>query len=739
MKRIYLTLSLCFFLFFLNSEIYAQNYAVKLDGVNDFLGVTDNSALNPSSVFTVEAWIKADKWENSIYSGVIVGKQATNPDRGYCLTVGKNGRAEFTISINGQWKAVNTPAIMGLNVWYHLAGVYDGSSLKLYINGSLQNTLDISSGNHDPASGSAMRLGDNPTWSGRNFEGSIDEVRIWETARTQTEILDNFTEELTGNETGLLAYWNFNEGSGNTSTTVTDNNLTATFVNMDENTAWVGGFEVPGQDVGVVGIVSPYELGPEFSSEEKVKVEIKNFSTESVSNFSVSYELDGGEPVTENVSVEIMPFEIYVHTFATTENLSGQESCEVKAYTNLTDDANNSNNEMTKVVSPSESTMLFDAEQHSFSSAGQVHNKTLYINEDLSGYSKVLLKISLNCPTGGCDPWDQPAFFYIVHEGVKYEIARYITPYGVPCGDWTFDITDFKSILKGGVNFESYIQVWGATGWLLDAEIVLEPGTPAYEDSKIEPLCVESYWVYGDVNVNPHNPPAKTVTVDANADALKIRMLSTGHGQANTDNAAEFKDATHEIWLNDELAFTQHLWKADCDQNTCSPQNGTWMYARAGWCPGQDIQPWEWDLNGLFTPGEELNFEYKLQPYTNLNNTGYNNGSHTEPHYKISTYLVTYFNPTSGVEALTSVEKGVDLYPNPAIELINLKFYKDIKGDVTVYFYNISGQLAGSEVLHDVEADVVYDIPVHKLTPGVYTVKINSIDRLLSRKLVITK
>jgi hypothetical protein len=48
------------------------------------------------------------------------------------------------------------------------------------------------------------------------FWGDIDEVRIWNVARTQQEIEDNLLTELTGLESGLVAYWNFNEAPGST-------------------------------------------------------------------------------------------------------------------------------------------------------------------------------------------------------------------------------------------------------------------------------------------------------------------------------------------------------------------------------------------------------------------------------------------------------------------------------------------------------------------------------------------
>ena len=51
---------------------------------------------------------------------------------------------------------------------------------------------------------------------GDHFVGEIDELRIWNAARTQEEILANMNSELTRNESGLVAYWNFNVQPGET-------------------------------------------------------------------------------------------------------------------------------------------------------------------------------------------------------------------------------------------------------------------------------------------------------------------------------------------------------------------------------------------------------------------------------------------------------------------------------------------------------------------------------------------
>jgi len=71
--------------------------------------------------------------------------------------------------------------------------------------------------------------------------------------------------------------------------------------------------------------------------------------------------------------------------------------------------------------------------------------------EDISNYNQIIMRIHLNCPNGGCDPWDRKAYISIENFDNWIEIGRYVTPYGVSCG-WEIDVTDFKSILHGNVH-----------------------------------------------------------------------------------------------------------------------------------------------------------------------------------------------------------------------------------------------------------------------------------------------
>ncbi len=621
----------------------AQNYGLQFNGVNNKVGVNDSPELNPNSAITLEVWINAHQWAGSIWGACLISKQGTNPDKGYGLTVGENGRIEFNHSVNQSWKAVQTPPILGLNTWYHIAAVYDLSTMKLYVNGILQATVDTQ-GSPTLGTGVTMIIGDNPTWSGRYFKGIMDEIRVWEVARSQEQIQENMSIELNGDEEGLVAYWKMNEGAGSTIFDSTDNENNGTLINMNESN-WVDGFAPPGIDMGILGIASPSIVGSGFTSSEYIIVDVKNFAVNDIHEFNISYKINDGETITESFQQTISAFETAIIGFANPVDLTSFSEIELTVWVEAEGDGNTVNDQITTTISQSNTLMLYDKVQHNFSSAGQTHFKTVYMPQDLSGYESIVLNLDLLCPAGGCDPWDQPGMLYIQKDNVAYEILRYITPYGKACGGWSFDLTDFKPILEGKTIFESIIRVWGASGWLVDMELVLTPGTPQYEVLSIDRLWNEDYWVYGDPGIS-YDFPEITIPIHEHTERVLVRMTVTGHGQGNTLNAAEFSEFTHHVWVAGNESFGMHLWNDDCNQNPCSPQNGTWQYSRAGWCPGQDVQPWFFNLNDLFTPGESISLDFVLADYTNELNSGYNNSSHTEPHYRVHAYLVQYKQST---------------------------------------------------------------------------------------------
>ena len=95
--------------------------------------------------------------------------------------------------------------IVEKGVWYHIATTFDGTNYKLYINGEeVYNYLDCAG--KVPYPTPVKYIGGNRERSGRFF-GRMDELRMWNYARSQDQIQEKMNKELTGNESGLVAYY----------------------------------------------------------------------------------------------------------------------------------------------------------------------------------------------------------------------------------------------------------------------------------------------------------------------------------------------------------------------------------------------------------------------------------------------------------------------------------------------------------------------------------------------------
>lgn len=194
--------------------------ALNFDGNDDYVQSTYSTALNITTNLTMELWIYPTK--NSGTQNVISKSSSGQNNVSYIFPRTDDGwntfSAYFTFNGTG-WTIVNTP-YTSLNSWHHVAMTYDGSNVRIYMDGTLVKT--------QAASGS-ITTNTNPLYIGNQhgypefFGGSVDEVRIWNVVRSQSQIQANMNNELSGSETGLVAYYKFNEGTpgGNNSAITT--------------------------------------------------------------------------------------------------------------------------------------------------------------------------------------------------------------------------------------------------------------------------------------------------------------------------------------------------------------------------------------------------------------------------------------------------------------------------------------------------------------------------------------
>ena len=298
--------------------------------------------------------------------------------------------------------------------------------------------------------------------------------------------------------------------------------------------------------------------------------------------------------------------------------------------------------------------VAFDAVHHYFGSMGNNRTviDTIQFPDSNSEYSDIIMHLSLDCPAGGCDPWDRKAKISVKHLGEWFEIGRYVTPYGVECG-WDIDVTDYRSIPKEEVALGSYIDTWVQPGWLVSIEFEFITGIAEYPFTSIRNVWNYDYVTYGDPT-NPVNISTITEYIPEDTEDAYLRIITTGHGQGNTDNAAEFSIKRHNILINGESSYFHNFWRDNCEFNQCSPQNGSWQYDRAGFCPGDKVTPQDFSILDYSLPGDTLQLDYILEDYFNecspnnpscvngatCSSCNYNNTGHTEPYYFIGSHLI---------------------------------------------------------------------------------------------------
>jgi len=225
----------------------------------------------------------------------------------------------------------------------------------------------------------------------------------------------------------------------------------------------------------------------------------------------------------------------------------------------------------------------------------------------------------------------------------RYEIGRYITPYGNGLNlgdgfDWVYDVSDYRTLLHDTVHLAAYNQQE-----LVDISFEMIQGTPPRT-----PLKVQNVWVgtpaYGTSTSIEEFLTPKTVQIPANAAGSRLKLRTTGHGFGGNENCAEFCPKVHSIKVDGVTRFDTLVWKEDCGLNPVYPQGGTWVYNRSNWCPGSDVPTYDLELTPYATPGSPMALDYDVEGYSW-------NGNGTTPYYVIETQLVSYSAPNFSNDA----------------------------------------------------------------------------------------
>ncbi len=198
-----------------------EDTALTLSENRGFVEINDSEVLdNITEQVTVSVWIKPTEFPNNYIPFIFRGDE-WDPGfklRSYVLQLIDDGGIQFTSSPQDVHDVpIYAPAgTIKLNTWTHIAGVIDAKNnyIKLFINGNEVSRNNYKGQNRIHKSTLPLRIG----WTHEihhpmhaAFVGQIDEVRVWNIARTQKQIRTDMNTQLNGDEEGLVGYWKFDE------------------------------------------------------------------------------------------------------------------------------------------------------------------------------------------------------------------------------------------------------------------------------------------------------------------------------------------------------------------------------------------------------------------------------------------------------------------------------------------------------------------------------------------------
>lgn len=176
--------------------------ALSFDGVDDWVTVANSTSLSLSAGMTLEAWVyptaNGGAWRNIVIKERASGEvynlysnTSANRPEVYVVRAAQPGNAVFA----------RGSSQLPLNTWTHLAATYDGSTLRIFRNGTQFGSRNVS-GALLTSSG-PLQIGGNSLW-GEFFQGRIDDLRIYNRALTTAEIAADMNAPVPGSPTDLI-------------------------------------------------------------------------------------------------------------------------------------------------------------------------------------------------------------------------------------------------------------------------------------------------------------------------------------------------------------------------------------------------------------------------------------------------------------------------------------------------------------------------------------------------------
>jgi len=234
------------------------------------------------------------------------------------------------------------------------------------------------------------------------------------------------------------------------------------------------------------------------------------------------------------------------------------------------------------------------------------------------------------------------------------QIQNYVTPYGINLNIGTdgfthvYDVSDYVMYLKDMVDISAH-----NTQELIDVTFAFIEGTPPRDVVQFDQVYLGNF---GHYNIaNDISLQAKKIKRNPSATMFNLKTRTTGHGMAGAGNCSEFCPTWHNVSVEGVQTDEWYNWTS-CAGNPIFPQGGTWIFDRAGWCPGSFADTYNWDITDFVTDPDSVEVDYGMTQY------GVGAG---EGNYNVSVQLIQYSDPNftndAAIETVIA-PNDVDLY-----------------------------------------------------------------------------
>jgi hypothetical protein len=219
----------------------------------------------------------------------------------------------------------------------------------------------------------------------------------------------------------------------------------------------------------------------------------------------------------------------------------------------------------------------------------------------------------------------------------KYQLMSFVTPYGIYLDlgmegkTWFFDVTDYAPVLKGWRRMT--MENGGQRQEDIDIRFWFIEGTPPRDVIDINQIWRPASSGYQNI-MDDRTFEARDFKMNPEGAFFKVKSVITGHGQQG-----EFTPRWHT--LNIDGGDVEYEWKVwtECSTIPVYPQGGTWLYDRAGWCPGDPSDMYEYDITEYVSPGQVHNIDYSVTIASGTSN------------YLVNNQLVTYGTANFTIDA----------------------------------------------------------------------------------------